>query len=112
MTGWQRTGQRAQESPEAGSPSSQRASAAATNEIDNDFVDLLEPNAKKQNKPTDGELSSLHESIAAIMGPLGAAWVSLEQMRKEGTVADPATLLRNVEMAVSLLGQALWKTTN
>ena len=46
------------------------------------------------------------------MGPLGAAWVSLEQMRKEGTVADPATLLRNVEMAVCLIGQALWKTTN
>ena len=46
------------------------------------------------------------------MGPLGTAWVSLEQMRKEGTAADPATLLRNVEMAVCLLGQALWKTTN
>ena len=75
-------------------------------------MDLLELNAKKQNKPANGALSSLHESIAAIMGPLGAAWVSLEQMRKEGTAADPATLLRNVEIAVCLLGQTLWKTTN
>ena len=33
-------------------------------------------------------------------------------MRKEGTAANPATLLRNVEMAVCLMGQALWKTTN
>ena len=39
--------------------------------FDNDFVDLLDLNIKKQNKPADVTLSSLHESIAAIMGPLG-----------------------------------------
>ena len=111
MTGWQITGQRAQESPEAGSPSSQRASTAAVKNRQW-FCGLVGAECQKTKKMVDGALSSLHEAIAAIMGPLGAAWVSLEQMCKEDTAADPATLLRNVQMAVCLLGQALWKTTN
>ena len=83
-----------------------------TAKVDSDFIDMLDSVMKGQCKMADKAMASLHESLAAVMGPLGKAWVAMEKMRATGESAAPADLLRWLEMTVCLLGQALWKTSN
>ena len=83
-----------------------------TAKVDNDFIDMLDSVMKGQCKMADKAMASLHESLAAVMGPLGKAWVAMEKIRATGESAAPADLLRWLEMTVCLLGQALWKTSN
>ena len=79
--------------------------------IDPDIFSLLDEGARGPAKAADKALVSLHEALAAVMGPLGQLWQQLDNMRL-GPPADPQELLRLTEMAVCLLGQAVWKTVN
>ena len=79
--------------------------------IDPDILSLLDEGARGPAKAADKALVSLHEALAAVMGPLGQLWQQLDNMRL-GPPADPQELLRLTEMAVCLLGQAVWKTVN
>ena len=79
--------------------------------IDPDILILLDEGARGPAKAADKALVSLHEALAAVMGPLGQLWQQLDSMRL-GPPADPQELLRLAEMAVCLLGQAVWKTVN
>ena len=76
-----------------------------TAKVDRDVIDMLDSVMKGQCKMADKAMASLHESLAAVMGPLGKAWVAMEKMRATGESAAPADLLHWLEMTVCLLEQ-------
>ena len=80
--------------------------------VDEAFKDMLEAGACAALKPADKSLSAVHESVTAVMGPLGSMWLALEEMRAGSQVPDPAQLLRWTEMSVCLVAQAVWRLTN
>ena len=80
--------------------------------VDESFKDMLEAGARAALKPADKSLSAVHESVTAVMGPLGSMWLALEEMRAGSQIPDPAQLLRWTEMSVCFVAQAVWGLTN